>query len=1142
MPISSTWFDEQRDLLADAASLADRVAAQRRGIGEVLETEKRLAQAQFENETRRAKEAVEPAKQARERARRLMTDAGWAEHVERHEPRDTRAQRGVEPQRAVEIGCADAQIALEDLERELKASKSSTSKRLVGRAGFGRLFGCWCQAVLCGMVALSIALATTMLELIESSDDLVEVALVLVTTRPDLYVGLVLVLLPVVLLYLARHNWSARSAFGRVIQAAADAEHWTEQRLTEATQERERAVHEAEEKARRLEERAHAELESAWSSLEARAREITDQAEDATPNWPAMAQGDCVLPDTPELTRRLGSFAVTVSDQAMAVPALLDLPAARGLLLRGTGAAKDRAAEGVRGLLCSLLASSPAGRLRLTFVDPIGLGQNAAGFMRLADFEPELVGGKAWSEDRHIAQQLVDVTEHIQTVIGDFLRNRYESIQEYNAQAGRLAEAYRLLVVFDFPAGFSADAVRRLESIARSGPRCGVYPIVVADPARKMPHDCDYSELARQLTVIETVEGSLLWRDPGYERWPLDLWDPPNDELAALLMECVGQQALQQMQLEVPYARVRPPREAWWGASAAHGLEVPLGPTGAYATHQLAVGRGTAQHVLVAGKTGSGKTTLLHVLITSLAMKYSPDELQLYLVDFKKGVGFKPYAAKSLPHARVVAIESEREFGLSVLRGLDDELARRGDVFRGAGVDDIADYRAARSEPMPRILLVVDEFQEFFSEDDRLAAEAMQILDRLVRQGRAFGIHVLLGSQTLAGAYTLARSTVDQMAIRIALQCTEADSRLILAEDNPAARLLSRPGEAIYNAANGMVEGNTRFQVAWLPDEEHHQYLDELHELARTAQPRSVVQQIVFEGNEPAEVRENADLTAALESGPVSTRPAFLSAWLGEPVAIRPPVAARLRRQSGSNLLLIGRSEDLASGMVTVAAVGLAAQMPPRGAGSAALPVTVLDFGVREPGESSPLAELAHRVPGRFSYHRRRDADEILAMLSELVRQRIAAEEDAPMSRLDSPSAVLVLHGLHAARDLRRDDAYPLGIGAPDEEEPSSREQLELILRDGPEVGVHTIVWCNTVPSLERVLDRRTQREFALRVGMQMSVDDSVSLLDDAVASRIGPNRAVMYDEDEGVLIKLRPYDVPDPEWLEFVARCLADR
>ena len=104
------------------------------------------------------------------------------------------------------------------------------------------------------------------------------------------------------------------------------------------------------------------------------------------------------------------------------------------------------------------------------------------------------------------------------------------------------------------------------------------------------------------------------------------------------------------------------------------------------------------------------------------------------------------------------------------------------------------------------MLLIVDEFQELFVEDDKLGARRRRcLLDRLVRQGRAFGIHVLLGTQTLAGAYSIARSTLGQMAVRVALECSEADAHLILSDErNTAARFLSRPGEAIYNDQNGL--------------------------------------------------------------------------------------------------------------------------------------------------------------------------------------------------------------------------------------------------------------------------------------------------------------------------------------------------
>ena len=104
-------------------------------------------------------------------------------------------------------------------------------------------------------------------------------------------------------------------------------------------------------------------------------------------------------------------------------------------------------------------------------------------------------------------------------------------------------------------------------------------------------------------------------------------------------------------------------------------------------------------------------------------MWYSPDEVEFYLVDFKKGVEFKTYATSQLPHARAIAVESDREFGLSVLQRVDGELTRRGDLFRNAGVQEISRVSAtATGQKLPRTLLLIDEFQEFFSEDDKLGA------------------------------------------------------------------------------------------------------------------------------------------------------------------------------------------------------------------------------------------------------------------------------------------------------------------------------------------------------------------------------------------------------------------------------------
>ncbi len=813
-------------------------------------------------------------------------------------------------------------------------------------------------------------------------------------------------------------------------------------------------------------------------------------------------------------------------------PALLAFPGTKSLILKASGNGRASGVAGIQSLLLRLLASLPPGKLRFTFLDPVGLGQNVAPFMHLADYDEQLVTGKAWSEPQHIEQRLADLTEHMENVIQQYLRNQYATIEDYNAQAGEIAEPYRVLVVFDFPVNFSETAARRLLSIAQNGPRCGVYAIILMDTDKPLPYGFNPADLEQNAEVIAWQDGRWVWQDEDLKDCTLELDAPPGAELFNRIVTAVGEAAKAASKVEVPFERIAPPGEQWWHGDSRSGIRVPLGPAGARKVQELTLGQGTAQHALVAGKTGSGKSTLLHTLITNLALTYSPDEVELYLIDFKKGVEFKTYATHQLPHARVVAIESEREFGLSVLQGLDAELKRRGDLFRAAGVDHIADYREKTGQKLPRILLLVDEFQEFFTEDDTIASQASQILDRLVRQGRAFGLHVLLGSQTLAGAYTLARSTIDQMAVRIALQCSEADSRLILADDNPAARLLSRPGEAIYNDANGLVEGNSRFQVAWLPDNKRDSYLAQAAELAKQRDYRPPRPQIVFEGNAPAEEEKNRPLQDLLTAPewPAPTRRAL--AWLGDPIAIRDPIAAAFRRQSGSNLLIVGQNDVAALGMMTVALISLAAQHKPE-----TVTFYVLDFGAVDAPYAGLWDQLAGILPHPVKVGQRRQLPEFIGELATEVQQRLDNEQPG------APSCYLFLYGLQRARDLRQEEMGFGGFGGFGEEStaPNPAHRFTTILREGPDLGVHTLVWCDTTTNLNRSLDRRALREFAMRVAFQMSAEDSANLLDSPLASKLGPYRALFYEE-EGRLEKFRPYGLPSEGWLSQVKEWLKGR
>ena len=819
------------------------------------------------------------------------------------------------------------------------------------------------------------------------------------------------------------------------------------------------------------------------------------------------------------------------SQTQLALPAALPFPERSTLLLKSDDAGRPAAIEVIQAAMLRLLTSLPPGKVRYTIIDPVGLGENFSAFMHLADYDEQLVASRIWTEAAHIERRLTDLTEHMETVIQVYLRNEFQTIQEYNDFAGEMAEPYRVLVIANFPSGFSEAAAKRLTSIVTAGARCGIYTILNVDPKQRMPRDFHLSDLEAHAFQLVREEGSFVWDHSEFGHLPLEVDQPPESERFTELVRTVGGQVKDADRVEVPFSNVVPDKDAWWTEDSRRGVDIPLGRAGATKLQHLRLGQGTSQHVLTAGKTGSGKSTMLHALITSSALRYSPDELEYYLIDFKKGVEFKAYAAFNLPHAKVIAIESEREFGLSVLERLDQELKRRGDMFRRIGVQDVRGYRAAEPEArMPRILLIIDEFQELFVEEDNIAQSASLLLDRLVRQGRAFGIHVLLGSQTLAGAYSLARSTLGQMAVRIALQCSEADAHLILSEENTAARLLTRPGEAIYNDANGLFEGNHPFQVVWLPDHEREKYLRELDEYVQKQGYKGSAP-IVFEGNIPADPRTNV-LLAHILSG--EQEPEYVHAphaWLGAAVAIKEPTSVPLVRQSGSNLLLVGHREEAALGVLATSLVALAAQDRP-GEGEPAR-LVVLDGTRADAPEAGFWPRFARQLGREVTVAAPRDAGRVIAEIDEEVRRRQEGGIE------DAPPIYVVAYDLGRFRDLRREeDDYGFGMG--EEKPPSPGKQFANILREGPAVGVHLLMWCDSYNNVIRALDRQGLRDVDYRVAFQMNATDSSNLIDTPLATRLGVHRAILYNEGRGTVEKFRPYGLPTDEWMAAVRAQLA--
>lgn len=839
-----------------------------------------------------------------------------------------------------------------------------------------------------------------------------------------------------------------------------------------------------------------------------------------------------------ELQVRLGAFvSVSPIDARLAwdkqsvlrLPLSVHVPQGESILIETEGSGPSDVMAALNGVVVRLLTSAPVGRLRFTLIDPVGLGQNFAGLMHLTDYDEQVINRRIWTQTSQIDQCLKDLTEHMEKVTQVYLRNEYESLADYNAAAGNIAEKYHVVVVADFPAGFSEPTLKRLQSIAVSGPRCGVFLIVHRDKRQPLADDAVLSDLREHCVSFDArPQGGY---QIGSDHWSGTklTWDHfAEPGLAMDLVRRIGEASEQSNRVEVPFSHVVPREKERWTLETRSMLRIPIGRTGASKLQYLTLGRGTQQHVLIAGKTGSGKSTLFHVIVSNLALWCRPDQVEFYLVDFKKGVEFKCYARNKLPHARVVAIESDREFGLSVLERVDDELRQRGDLFRRLGVQDLAGYHAAsEAGRMPRTLLMIDEFQEFFVEDDRVSQQAAVLLDRIVRQGRAFGIHVILGSQTLGGAYTLARTTLAQMVVRVALQCDEADSYLIMDESNAAPRLLSRPGEGIYNDAGGAVEGNSPFQTVWLSDAEREDALETITSLAATHEwaGESVV---VFEGNEPARLEDNAQLFKRLSEGPLDDVKEG-RAWLGAPNAIKGPTEALFAQQSGSHLLVLGQSDELSFAVSLSSILSLAAQYPA--------------------DEAEFVLIDAFPEQGRYGrlWKRLQDAlPHTVTTLSGATLETLMGNLDGELERRlegggSGRSVFVFVLGLQQFKKLRPEDEFSFSASE-DEGERKPGAVFDRLVREGSTHGIRMVTSIDSYQNSQRYLSRKALAEFEMRVLFQMSANDSAALIDSTKASQLGLHRALFYNERRGYLETFRPYAVPDEVWLQEAFKALSSR
>ncbi|KAB1156363.1 cell division protein FtsK [Micromonospora sp. AMSO12t] len=738
-------------------------------------------------------------------------------------------------------------------------------------------------------------------------------------------------------------------------------------------------------------------------------------------------------------------------------------------------------ARWLRGMLLRVLAALPDGALRVAAVDGATLGAVFGPFRAMVEAE-------AWRRPAidlpGFQQMLAEAEERIERV-----------------QAGEADPSVLLLCVAAPPAGAGRAEWSRLAAIAHAGPAAGVFLLVAGYPPPQHPGLEAAPRLERTTQLTAAGEGFFrVSNPPGPYRFsadgtglavPMRLDGGPSDDLVEAVCRRLAKAA--RVQASTDFTALMPAE--MWQESSVGGLRTVVGREGR-AECVLALDDATP-HWLVGGRTGSGKTVFLLDVLYGLASRYSPDELGLYLLDFKEGVSFAEFTPTAvdpswIPHARTVGIESDREYGLAVLRTLSREMTRRATELKRAGVTKLADLRAGRPDvAMPRLVAVIDEFHVLFEGNDAVARQAVALLEELARKGRSYGIHLVLASQTISGVEALfakTESIFGQFPLRVAL----AGGGGILDQLNDGADNLPI-GAAVVNTAAGIPGAN---RVIRFPNADAASVTAQRH-LLWNARPPGDAPPAVFAGY--AEQHPDADPTFASLSPNVRRRRALV----GRAVDVGLPTAGfTLDATPGSHLAVLGTS-PVGADVLYAAAVSLARQHTP---GIARFVVAPLVAAADEAADATVEAITAAGHPCETI-----TSTQYRTQLVDLAQQSEPGGGQA---------TYLVVFGADAASNL-------LAASDPTTYR-SGHDDLRAVLANGPGHGVHLLGWWRTLSRFNDDLGPTGGGEVACLVALNLPSNDIGSLLGDYASEwQSRPNRALLIDRNDNRRILIVPYVRP---------------
>lgn len=816
---------------------------------------------------------------------------------------------------------------------------------------------------------------------------------------------------------------------------------------------------------------------------------------------------------------------------------------------------KDQAQAFIRSIICQIIRQYPLYRYQFTCLDYKGSGSSLRELRKLEEFVDTYAEGIKTDLFQNRYQMLtVSSTE---SAISDTLSWLEEYIDEVSRTIGGKGNVYEynkdaeekipilFLLINDFPEGLGDNGLKKLQKVLINSERCGLCVIVSVSKF----YESNFEELMKNAGVKRheygTIccgqnEGELVFdviRGPFFINSMHLRMDQYVESLLALLN--AGKNI--DNHFEAVFDKDGPLGQM----DSTEFITVPLTVTPRGRIGEIRLGSvDIYANALLSGRAGSGKSTLLHMLINSIMMNYTPEDVELWLVDYKM-VEFYLYTKNTPPHIKFIGLDTSSEFSYAFIDHMRAELKRRLELFKASDCANLVDYKKRfGKDSLSRVVIIIDEFHVMTNQIQ--GTEYAVKLEEFLKEARAAGMICVFSDQVVSvGLRGLTEAGRMQITVRLAMANDDvheikealamADSKNVVIEQMARGEVTIRRAVEEKNRDGQKVRATRidKEKVIYISDEMRDYMCGRIYkEYPKTANP------IVIDGSRRVKADWNTiekfDAQKELEGRPCL--------HLGVPSNLDRCFSIALRRNYGQNVMSIGDNTDLQASILFHSVESFKRQKHYKiyiMADNGDEIYLKYESQLRKMGKEEniylfddyeKICQIVNQLHQEMYSRRRCQSEEDILVLwlgldnmalefsyypekkaaDASTRQKAAVNTDALMDSMGS-----MFDKLFETDDFSAQKAEELNMGAETEEEDTlynATDDIGELTTEGPKRGIFHLILLPSVLPLKKLRFIKLEN-FANKIGFQMDEDSSMNYFGKAKMTKdLSAQQAIYYN------------------------------